>query len=313
MAPLFKQNFVSAILIGLLITYRIRLWKPFTIAAIGLPLIIVTGLVVSSAGGFLEICLRYPSLPEKSMNHAISVFIMTFLKTPSNLLLVVGLCFAVTKLPIRKSGTTSHQQIIDSNKPFILWLVMSGLLAFLTSQRKLGGSPLYWYEFLVVAAILTGRLVNQYDSQVGLRPFHLRFYLVWSLALFMVASVFYLRSLRGNYFEWAARPYYQELQEIIESKTPIDEPTLVYFSELTRKAGRKVFFNDPLLFNQTTPENRQLLHGMIKARAFSCLLLQPQNAEDYLTNDYIEVKTTNPFPDKIFAVKLYLRSDLVRP
>lgn len=312
MAPLFKQNFISAIIVGIFITYRHGSWKRFAVSAIGLPFLVVLVLVITSQGGFLEICLRYPSLPEKTIQNAINVFLKTFVKTPSNVLIMAGLGLAL--LPMVKSLRKSNvwrQQLVDIS-PLLLWLFLSGSLALLTSQRKLGGSPLYWYEFLAVSCIVTGRLVNMTIQQRKFSFFQFRAWLTWTVALLIVASVFQLRSLRGNYFEWAARPYYLELQQIVATKTPVNEPTLSYFSEVSHRAGRDVLFNDLLLYHQTTPENRRLLNDKIKEKTFSCLLLQPQNAEDYLTADYVEVKTQNTFPDKIYAVKLYLRSDLVR-
>lgn len=313
LAPLMKQYFISAILVGLFVSYRRGVWKQFAATAIGLPFLLVLGLVITSQGGFLEICLRYPTLPEKSLSNSIEVFIDTLFKRPSNTMIVLGLILsAFCALPqIRKNKDTTNSTFVIT--ALSLWLVLSGMIAIYTARRILGGSVLYWYEFLAVACIMMGRLINIVIANNSFRPAQFRAWMVWLGLMLLITSVFNLRSLRGTYFEWEARPYYLELQQIIESETPRNEPTLSYFSEVPRRAGRPVLFNDLLLYNRTTDENRKLLHGKIKEKVFSCLLLQPQNADEYLTSDYVEVKTEVPFPTKIFAVKLYLRSDLVKP
>ncbi|MFM7130726.1 MAG: hypothetical protein ACKO0V_15355, partial [bacterium] len=89
------------------------------------------------------------------------------------------------------------------------------------------------------------------------------------------------------------------------------EPIIEYFSNIGILTQRKVLFNDLLMYQNTTIENRELLSSVIASKQASCLLLLPQFSANYISSDYVEVPTKNPYPNRIFAVKVYLRKDLL--
>jgi len=307
--PLIKQSLISSIIFGLYLSWMKKCFKPVFITSIGLPGVICTFLTVITKGDFIKICITFPSLPEKSILNSLAVFKSTFLLSPVHLFILVG-TFVFIFMQI--SDWLSKKEIEKSRTHiFIPWILLTASLAMFTSTRKLGGSSLYWLEFIIVSSAFLGENLGNMMQRIpwsGKKQ-----WAISAVSIIVIGSglVFSLRSLRGVMFEWSAIAYYRELQSIVSEKTPPDEPIIEYFSNIGILTHRKVLFNDLLMYQNTTDENRQLLRSYIAGKKASCLLLQPQFSADYLTSDYVEIPTKNPYPNRIFAVKVYLRKDLL--
>lgn len=307
--PLIKQSLISSILFGCYLSWYKRCFKSVFIASIGLPAVVCSFLTVITKGDFIKICITFPSLPEKSILNSLAVFKSTFLLSPVHFFILVGTFGFIIK---QISGWLSKKEIEKSRTHiFIPWILLTASLAMFTSTRKLGGSSLYWLEFIIVSSAFLGENLGNMMQRIpwsGKKQ-----WTISAVSIIVIGSglVFSLRSLRGVMFEWSATAYYRELQSIVSEKTPPDEPIIEYFSNIGILTHRKVLFNDLLMYQNTTDENRQLLRSYIAGKKASCLLLQPQFTADYLTSDYLEIPTINHYPNRIFAVKVYLRKDLL--
>lgn len=307
--PLIKQSFISALVFGLVLSWKKRTLKPFALTAVGFPAVVTGIIIVISGGDFIQISLVFPSLPEKSIMNIWSVFKSTFFLSPGHLVILFGF---LSILVLHAYQFLTKKQVTQSSTDLlIIWCLLAGMIATYSSSRKLGGNQLYWLEFLVLSSIVIGGYINsRNDLLFRSRRFEVAF-LVLFLTVFACGLVFSARSMRGLYFEWSALPYYNELQTIVREKTPANLPVVEYYSNIGPLTSRKVLFNDLLLYHHTTNQNQELLRSAILNKIFSCLILQPQNVSDYLTDDYIEVSTKNPYPNRIFAARVYLLKDLI--
>lgn len=312
LAPLFKQTYLSGVVVGLFCAWRMGCLKYFVATALGLPVAITSALVIATNGGFIDVGLRYPMLPEQTTRHGLEVAVTTFLGSPAQALLLGTLLATVAILVVAmRWSALARTRLSVAGQGLILWWVIAAELAFTASRRLLGGSPGYWLEFITVTSVLLGQAISQ--AYVAWPRFDQRRTLLmrWAGAMFLAGLLFGLRSLRGQYFEWEAQPYIREITRIVAEQTPPDQPALSYFSEVPRRAGRQVVFNDLLLFQHTTEQNRELLRRYVRSRTPACLVLQPETARAYLTADYVEAPTRNPFPSRTYAAKVYIRRDLL--
>jgi hypothetical protein len=312
-APLFKQNFISAILAGSFVACKIGKLRPYLSTAIGIPLFVASSLTLTSQGGFLTICLKYPGMFEKSFEHGLAVWKSTFLSDPGNA--VLGTVFATIALNrfrmiVRsKFGSFQEDSLVDNT--LWIWWGLSGFIGFMTTTRHIGGSPQYYLEFLVIVSVIVGREMGSHARKSSPANFReARFLTVVSLLLFMSGILFEVRSVRRAYFQWRALPYLNELATIIQENTDPNESVFSEFSQIPFDVGRTVLFNDPLMYMNTTNENRELVRKHIREKRFSCLVLQPRSLVEYsefIPSKYVEFPTRNPYPPKVFAVKVYLR------
>lgn len=307
--PLIKQSFISAFLFGMLLAWKQGCLKKYCLFAIGFPAIVCSILIWMTDGDFITICISFPGMPEKTISNIIAVFRETFFTSITHF----SILFGVIGFNFKYLSNYMSNKLISKNPSFqmIPWIIISAFLSLFTSSRTLGGNPIYWLEFLIISSVFVG---NHLANTIRISSVSKSLNVVAIILFLMIAGsglVFSLRSLRGVYFEWSAIPYYRELQLIVIENTPPNEPVVGYYSNIGISAGRRELFNDLLMYQYTTSENRNLLKSAIASGKISCLLLQPQYTANYLTSDYIEIPTSNPFPNRVFAVKLFMRKNLL--
>ncbi|MFM7315614.1 MAG: glycosyltransferase family 39 protein, partial [bacterium] len=307
--PLIKQSLISSIVFGFYLSWKKNCFKTVVFTSIGLPALICSVLTVISKGDFIKICIVYPSLPPKSMMHSWIIFKSTLLFSPVHFLILGGTILLVIRIAL--NWISKKDISLSRSSIFIPWVLLSGGLSLFTSTRELGGSSLYWLEFIIISSAFLGECLSVIIERIS--DTQKKQILISVVSVLMIGSglVFSMRSLRGVMFEWSAIPYYRELQSIVSDKTPPDEPIIEYFSNIGILTQRKVLFNDLLMYQNTTVENRELLNSVIASKKASCLLLLPQFSANYISSDYVEVPTKNAYPNRIFAVKVYLRKDLL--
>lgn len=176
-----------------------------------------------------------------------------------------------------------------------------GLLALVVnfiSSARAGANVNYYLESLFALGIVSGLAYDRF--RIGPRA---RIALAALLLLF--GAVHCARSARGEYFRWAALPYFRELVRTVKDRTAPDAVLLSAYPELAVAAGRPYYFGDFMQYTDgRSRELVQLFQSTVEARRFGAILWHIP--EDRSLRGHSQTTTPLPVPTKARVAYLYL-------
>jgi hypothetical protein len=174
------------------------------------------------------------------------------------------------------------------------YLIAAVAVALITSARS-GANVNYWLEASAAMAIVTPTL------WVGVRARSRRWrawYVIAVIALGLATLVLEVRVLRGEWFHWRARAYFDEVVSTIERITPEGSPVFSVYPELATAAGRPYYFNDFVQYDGRSPQHQRLLEEVLESGDLAAIVTHQRASP----GGYRFVPLSRAVPEKVYPV-----------
>jgi hypothetical protein len=225
-----------------LLTGQRRLLAVFLGSVTGLLGGMMIWLQTTSDGGYFWQQFLLPASVAKTPQHALQIF-LALLTGPATLitalLYLMGCLSRDVTFPPREPQSSSvlfgrYRRLLH------LYVGLTVMVAAVTSARS-GANVNYWLEASAAMAmatptVLMGAIRGSGESR--------RRFLVAIIALGIASLITEVRIIRGEWFRWGARAYFDEVVLTIERITVEGEPTFSVYPDLPAAARRPKYFND---------------------------------------------------------------------
>ena len=185
----------------------------------------------------------------------------------------------------------------------LIWfyLFLSFATASLTSGR-IGANVNYYLETSVLIAVASGLIYDDFRKNDARKP------ALAMIALFFFGGAFQLvRFARGEYFRWQSAAYYREISETAARLAPAGSTCFSVYVELVARGGCAYYFDDyGEYIGDWSPGLNALFESEVRAGRFAVVVWKTDDFQEKYP-DYEFVKMSQPVPERVIPVYLYVR------
>ncbi|MBS1795437.1 MAG: glycosyltransferase family 39 protein [Acidobacteria bacterium] len=226
------------------------------------------------------------------------------LKLPTTLVFGAALLIFLVGKPDFLGRANRADLISALRRPetLVLFYFAAALAAAVMSAGRIGANINYFLEATFLMALVFGLIYHDFKRKS--RPALASALVV----LFILGGVVQLvRTLRGEYFRWESRPYYEEVTATAARFVTPGSVCVSVFPEIARRAGCAYYFDDYAEYTRGwEPSLDAIFDREIKSGKFPVVIWNdPDFHEKY--PEYEPVKMTRALPERFPPPYLYVR------